>query len=59
LLCGSDWTRRKVFFSEEKKQKTFIFPQVATGGINVNVRTARNKKFFGSFFKKERLASLP
>jgi hypothetical protein len=44
---------RKDFFSEEKKQKTF-------NSLSRSYPAAcrQNKKFFGSFFKKELLASL-
>jgi hypothetical protein len=38
---------RKAFFSEEKKQKTFIFWAWPTG-----LAHHKEQKFFGSFFQK-------
>jgi hypothetical protein len=45
---------RKVFFSEEKKQKTFI--SLATWATHGDA--AGKQKFFGSFFQK-RTSSFP
>jgi hypothetical protein len=50
--CSTD-KASKVFFSEEKKQKTFI--PLARGNIPVMpsiVEAAKKQKFFGSFFQK-------
>jgi hypothetical protein len=45
---------RKVFFSEEKKQKTFIFPLAQMSGHGFQVgRRRENKSFLVLFFKKE------
>jgi hypothetical protein len=38
---------RKVFFSEEKKQKTF-----GLWGVPRRATNAKDQKFFGSFFQK-------
>jgi hypothetical protein len=44
----------KVFFSEEKKQKTFIFPPLPRSRPwPGSSRSAEAKQSFGSFFRKE------
>jgi hypothetical protein len=50
---GSETRRRKAFFSEEKKQKTFT----SLGARPVPTYAPKKQKFFGSFFQKR--TSLP
>jgi hypothetical protein len=52
-LCAMmvDPLDRKIFFSEEKKQKTFECCRGLTGTV------CKDAKFFGSFFQKELLAN--
>jgi 3-isopropylmalate/(R)-2-methylmalate dehydratase large subunit len=53
---------RKAFFSEEKKQKTFIFGDcVRIAAMASIVGGARKQKFFGSFFSKKNIlvSSMP
>jgi hypothetical protein len=47
-------SEERVFFSEEKKQKTFISPQLPIGRPCPGYRRRRrNKSFLVLFFKKE------
>jgi hypothetical protein len=46
-ILGGLNSKEKVFFSEEKKQKTFLFWVRASPAMY-----ARSEKFFGSFFQE-------
>jgi hypothetical protein len=49
-------TKGRIFFSEEKKHKTFIPPQLPIGWLwRARCRQRRNKSFLVLFFKKELL----
>jgi hypothetical protein len=47
---------KKSFFSEEKKQKTFVPPQLPTGSPwHGSIGKRRNKSLLVLFFRKEHL----
>jgi hypothetical protein len=56
LACGRvralTTKARKAFFSEEKKQKTFIFPAASSAGQIPYPHAAESQKSFGSFLQK-------
>jgi hypothetical protein len=45
---------RKAFFSEEKKQKSFIFPQLQLGLAATGLSAASGQKLFAAFSRKRR-----
>jgi len=54
IFIRLSWEGRKVFFSEEKKQKTFDFL-----GVAVVRRALQEQKFFASFFSKKKALPIP
>jgi hypothetical protein len=56
--CGSKAGRKKDFFFEKKKQKTFAHCGLPRGSLGGPGATRKRQKFFGFFFKKELLSSL-